>query len=166
MQLSEAACNTLQPSVLSGKWTNLVPIVKPTSYLQAKGIQAHPGAMTDKDGLKTYIPVFDVNGNQWSMQTIQEDNTKRFAKDSRKEGCFHPLGGMKALASAQALVIAEGYATAASLAEACSRPWMSPTPPVLDAASLVDGVAQIVGVGRGRALDHRLALDVEQVRHP
>jgi len=112
---------------------NLVPIVKPTSYLQAKGIQAHPGALTDKDGLKTYIPIFDVDGKQWSMQTIQEDNTKRFAKDSRKEGCFHPVGGMQAVASASTLVIAEGYATAASLAEALGQPTVA----ALDAGNLL-----------------------------
>ena len=35
------------------------------------------------------------------MQYIQEDGTKRFAKDSRKEGCFHIVGGdMKALETA------------------------------------------------------------------
>jgi putative DNA primase/helicase len=51
------------------------------------------------------------------MQYIQEDGTKRFAKDSRKEGCFHAVGGMDALARAPALVISEGYATAATNAE-------------------------------------------------
>ena len=52
------------------------------------------------------------------MQYIQEDGTKRFAKDSRKEGCFHAVGGLDQLARAPALVIAEGYATAATLSEA------------------------------------------------
>lgn len=41
------------------------------------------------------------------MQYIQEDGTKRFAKNSRKEGCFHPVGGMDALRTAPAIVIAE-----------------------------------------------------------
>jgi putative DNA primase/helicase len=54
------------------------------------------------------------------MQYIQEDGTKRFAKDSRKEGTFHVIGGggMEALAKAPALAIGEGYATAGSLSEA------------------------------------------------
>jgi putative DNA primase/helicase len=34
---------------------------------------------------------------------------------SRKEGCFHAVGGLDALAKAPALVIGEGYATASSL---------------------------------------------------
>ena len=52
------------------------------------------------------------------MQYIQEDGTKRFAKNSRKEGCFHPVGGMDALRTAPAIVIAEGYATAGSISDA------------------------------------------------
>jgi Antirestriction protein len=96
---------------------DLVPVEQPTPYLQAKGIEAHAGVFTDREGQKTYIPAFDAGGKQWTMQYIQEDGTKRFAKDSKKEGCFHPVGGMDALAAAPALVISEGYATAASLAE-------------------------------------------------
>lgn len=97
---------------------SLVPVSEPTPYLREKGIQAHAGIMTDNEGQKTYIPAFDADGKQWTMQYIQEDGTKRFAKDSRKEGCFHPVGGMEALAAAPALVIAEGYATATTVAEA------------------------------------------------
>src|SRR3546814_5140828 len=46
----------------------------------------------------------------WSSDVCSSDLSK-------KEGCFHPVGGMDALAAAPALVFAEGYATAASLAE-------------------------------------------------
>lgn len=97
---------------------DLVPVKQPTPYLQAKGIEAHAGVFTDRDGQKTYIPAFDADGKRWTMQYIQEEGTKRFAKDSKKEGCFHPVGGMDALAAAPALVISEGYATAAQVAEA------------------------------------------------
>ena len=97
---------------------DLVPIEQPTPYLQAKDIQAHAGVMTDREGQKTYIPAFDAEGKQWTMQYIQENGTKRFAKNSKKEGCFHAVGGMDALTAAPALVISEGYATAAQVAEA------------------------------------------------
>jgi phage/plasmid primase-like uncharacterized protein len=96
---------------------DLVPVAQPTPYMQAKGIEAQPGVFTDKEGQKTYIPATDANGKQWTMQYIQEDGTKRFAKDSRKEGCFHAVGGLDALAKAPALVIGEGYATAGSLSQ-------------------------------------------------
>lgn len=99
----------------------LQAIEQPTPYLNAKGVQVHAGVLTDKEGQKTYIPAFDAGGKQWTMQYIQEDGTKRFAKDSRKEGCFHPVGGMDAVAAAPALIVAEGYATAAQVAEAAGQ---------------------------------------------
>lgn len=121
----EAERNLLQKAAalrVCEQMNNLQPIDKPTPYLQVKGIQATSGVLTDKDGQTTFIPAFDVEGKQWTTQTIQEDGTKRFAKDSRKAGCFHPIDGMKAVASAQVLVIAEGYSTAATLAEALGQP--------------------------------------------
>lgn len=93
----------------------LVPVATATPYMQAKGIEPHAGALTDKDGKKTYVPATDVDGKHWTTQYIKEDGTKRFAKDSKKEGCFHVVGGMAELAKAPAIVIGEGYATAASL---------------------------------------------------
>lgn len=97
---------------------DLVPVEQPTPYLQAKGIEPQAGVFTDREGQKTYIPAIDAEGKQWTMQYIGEDGTKRFAKDSKKEGSFHPVGGMEALASAPMLVIAEGYATAAQVSQA------------------------------------------------
>jgi putative DNA primase/helicase len=103
---------------LAKQLNGLKPVEQPTAYMQGKGIAAHAGAFTDAEGQKTYIPAIDGEGKVWTMQYIQEDGTKRFAKDSRKEGCFHVVGGgLDSLASAPALVIAEGYATAATLAE-------------------------------------------------
>ncbi|GAL27769.1 DNA primase [Vibrio variabilis] len=53
------------------------------------------------------------------MQYIQEDGTKRFARDSRKEGCFHVVGGdIHTLQSVPAILLQEGYATAATISEA------------------------------------------------
>lgn len=106
--------------VLQG--AELVQVVEPTPYMVAKGINPLAGALTDRDGKTTYIAAIDVNGKQWTTQYIQENGTKRFAKDSRKEGCFHVIGGLGALAAAPAIVIAEGYATAATLHTALRMP--------------------------------------------
>jgi phage/plasmid primase-like uncharacterized protein len=95
----------------------LVPVQQPTPYFKRKGITPQPGVFTDRQGQVTYVPGMDADGKQWTMQTIQADGTKRFAKDSRKEGCFHVIGGMPALAHAPALVISEGYATASSVSQ-------------------------------------------------
>ena len=90
----------------------------PIPYLDRKGLAPRRGAFLATDGKTTCIPAVGADGKLWSMLYIQEDGTKRFAKNSRKEGCFHPVGGMDALRSAPAIVIAEGYATAGSISDA------------------------------------------------
>ena len=103
---------------LCRQMTELVPMQQATPYLKRKGVAPQPGVFTDREGEVTYVPGIDADDKQWTMQTIAADGTKRFAKDSRKEGCFHVIGGMPALAQAPALVISEGYATASSLSQA------------------------------------------------
>jgi putative DNA primase/helicase len=102
---------------LCRQMTELVPLQQPTAYLTRKGIKPQRGVFTDSQGEVTYVPGMDANGKLWTMQTIGADGTKRFTKDSRKEGCFHVIGGMPALAQAPALVISEGYATASSVSQ-------------------------------------------------
>ncbi|AGH55363.1 zincin-like metallopeptidase domain-containing protein [Legionella pneumophila] len=102
---------------VSKQLADLVLITTPTPYLQTKKIEPHSEIFTDINGQTTYIPAIDASGKLWTMQYIKEDGTKRFAKNSRKEGCFHALGGLNALAEAPALVIAEGFATAASISQ-------------------------------------------------
>jgi len=69
------------------------------------------------------VPGYDVEGKLWTIQYIKEDGTKRFAKDSRKHGCFHVVGaanaaeGLQKLANSPVIVVAEGYATAATVAK-------------------------------------------------
>jgi hypothetical protein len=38
------------------------------------------------------IPIYDVDGKLWSVQYANSDGTKRFARDSGKEACFHVVG--------------------------------------------------------------------------
>lgn len=88
----------------------------PLPYHTSKGIAVHSGGMVGKEGTLC-LPAYDVSGKVWTVQYINADGTKRFAKESRKEGCYHPVGGMSAVRSAPAIVICEGYATACSVAE-------------------------------------------------
>ena len=71
------------------------------------------------------VPAHDADVTVWTVQTIQSSGRKMFAKDSRKEGCFHVIGGFDALAKAPAIVIGEGFATAGSLSEALGFPTVS-----------------------------------------
>ncbi|CZP95864.1 DNA primase TraC [Legionella pneumophila] len=97
-------------------------LTEPTPYLTSKGIQIHSGVYTDEANCLTCIPATDIEGNIWTVQYIAEDGTKRFAKNSRKEGCFHVLGGLDKLANTPVIIIAEGYATAATIKEATELP--------------------------------------------
>jgi putative DNA primase/helicase len=69
------------------------------------------------------VPGYDVEGKMWTIQYIKEDGTKRFAKNSRKHGCFHVVDAANGAAALQKIalspvvVIAEGYATAATIAK-------------------------------------------------
>ena len=104
-----------------------------TEYENRKGL-AIEGARpvvgrVDPDG-KLVLPVTDLDGRFWSIQTIEADGTKRFMKDGRKRGCCsyaiaencqHTAKGYD-LGSYPALVVCEGYATAMSVSQALQQP--------------------------------------------
>ena len=78
-------------------------------YLVKKGIQPHhvrlyKGALT--------VPLYNSQGELINLQFITDDGTKRFLKGGRKKGCFWWLGVITDI-----VLIAEGFATAASLHE-------------------------------------------------
>jgi len=92
-------------------------------YLQAKRIQLQPGVYQTARG-SLAIPAYDADGKLWSVQYVNADGSKRFARESRKDACFHVLESTDPagdLSKAAAIVIAEGYATAATLKELYSR---------------------------------------------
>ena len=50
-----------------------------------------------------------MDGQLWTIQYIKEDGAKRFAKNSRKHGCFHVVGAPNgAAASAKNSVVSGG----------------------------------------------------------
>ncbi len=102
--------------------SDLQQAAKQTPYLTQKGLNPTIGVLIDQEGKNTFLPAQDASGKQWSMQYIQEDGTKRFAKGSKKEGCFHTVGGHGSLDDAKAIVISEGYATAATISSVIDMP--------------------------------------------
>lgn len=57
----------------------------PTPYLDRKGLAPRRGVFFATDGKTTCIPAVDADGKLWSMQYIQEDGTKRFAKNAARK---------------------------------------------------------------------------------
>jgi len=78
------------------------------------------------------LPIYDVNGDIWSAQTIQPSGTKLFAAGSQKEGHFYVVDGnseglvgsaaLTALNNAKTIIIAEGYSTADTVSQAMNGP--------------------------------------------
>ena len=95
------------------RWQAAAPAVQ-HPYLLAKGVSAH-GLRIDGDRL--LVPVRDAKGTLASLQTIYPDGAKRFLSGGRTRGCYHSIGAL-----AQVLVLAEGYATAATVFEATGLP--------------------------------------------
>lgn len=93
-----------------------------SGYLDRKGVQGH-GVRFTPDGV-LLAPLRDAAGHLWNVQTIAPEKPfngtdKLFQKGGRKSGLWHLCGDP---AGAAVLLVAEGYATAASLHQATGRP--------------------------------------------
>lgn len=96
---------------------------QPAPYLDRKGIGAH-GTRTLADGA-LLVPLRDAAGELWNVQRVaprrpDEGPEKLFIKGARKSGLWHLIGTPPAPGAW--LMLAEGYATAASVHEATGRP--------------------------------------------
>lgn len=80
-----------------------------SAYLVRKGIQ--PYGVRFESG-KVLVPLRDGAGKLWNVQRILPNGAKRFPAGGRVSGCFHVIGDLSASAW---VLIAEGYATAATL---------------------------------------------------
>ena len=93
-------------------------------YLERKGVQAH-GVRVSADGW-LLVPLRDGEGELWNVQRIAPwppvdgGPDKLFLKGGRKSGLWHMLGSVEP--EPDVLLLAEGYATAATLHEATARP--------------------------------------------
>lgn len=105
--------------VVQGVLSRLPKAGNDHAYLMRKGIGAH-GLL--RSGSNLIVPLRDVSGVVWSMQSIGLDGVKQNFKGGRKSGCFHLIGDDRSLQDAQFIAIAEGYATAASIFEATGWP--------------------------------------------
>lgn len=95
-------------SIAAVRWAAAKP-VQAHPYLERKAVMAH-GLRLEGDML--LIPLRDSAGTLMSLQTIAADGTKRFVPGGRTRGCYHAIGR-----PAGRLVVAEGYATGATIHE-------------------------------------------------
>lgn len=95
-------------------WDSALPCIG-HAYLSKKGIKPHGAriASSGPRGGDLVIPLRDSDGRLHSLQFIDPDGEKLFLVGGRKRGCYFSLGRPSEL-----LLIAEGFATAASIHEA------------------------------------------------
>jgi len=86
-------------------------------YLDEKGIASH-GLRQGDDG-RLLVPVQDADGKLWSVQHIADDGFKQFQEGGRVEGGHFVIGQVERPGP---ILIAEGYATAATLHELSHMP--------------------------------------------
>ncbi len=84
-------------------------------YLVRKGVKAHG---VKQLGESLVVPVRNGQGQLTSLQFINPDGEKKFLSGGQCKGCYHSIGGKPE----KVLLLAEGYATAATLNEATGYP--------------------------------------------
>ena len=129
-------------------------------YLKAKRISLEPGVFETPRGSMA-IPAYDAEGKLWSVQYVNSDGSKRFARESRKEGCFHVVGSTDPvgdLNKAAAIVVAEGYATAATLKSLHSQAGDPPGRVAFVAAFDAGNVPHVARVLRERHLSAAMVI--------
>lgn len=95
-------------AVAAQMWLKSQPVAQ-HSYLSTKGVKAH--GLRVHSGL-LLVPLRDAQGVLHSLQTITAEGDKRFLSGGRVKGCYLSIGRPSGR-----IVIAEGYATAATIHE-------------------------------------------------
>ncbi len=99
----------------AGIWGKARDVAEDHPYLAKKSVKAH-GVKQWKDSL--IVPVRDVAGTLHGLQFIGPDGSKKFKSGTAVAGHFHGIGDP----TARTILIAEGYATGATLHEATGYP--------------------------------------------
>lgn len=96
--------------------------------------EANPDKLIFTTG-ELLVPAIDSQGNIRTAQTIQANGTKMFPRGGQKTGTFHIVGGeLEDIARISTLIIAEGLATADTIAEASKHPVIS----AFDAGNVIE----------------------------
>jgi putative DNA primase/helicase len=98
----------------------LIP-AKESNYTNAKGVKIYRGVKIDKKN-RLVIPLVNVSGQVRSIQRISDNGFKSLKKGAPKRGGYFVVGDKTDIVDGDTILYAEGYSTAASIAEATNRP--------------------------------------------
>ena len=94
-------------------WADSQPVSADHPYLKKKNVGAYD--IRQRNGV-LLIPMRDMSGKLNSLQYIDPEGKKQFARDTDTAGCFHLIGD-----PGKVLYVAEGYATAGTIHEATGQ---------------------------------------------
>ncbi|EFV1194916.1 hypothetical protein HRO40_001724 [Campylobacter jejuni] len=128
LTLQEKTALKLENEYNNARWAN-----SNHAYLKKKGFDENFYLKQDNKG-SLLIPLKDENGKLWSVQRIfpngdkiigviktQEEKEQGIEYSAKKSGCFHLIGA-KNLEYCKEFIIAEGFATAATIYKALNKP--------------------------------------------
>ncbi|TIH11618.1 DUF1738 domain-containing protein, partial [Marinifilum sp. JC120] len=101
------------------KFTNAKWATQQQEYLTKKGVPAYGVKVNERGDL--LVPGRDANGHIHTLQTITPEG-KLFEKGGLKAGMFHTIDPGENIAKGGPILVAEGYATAASAHMASNMP--------------------------------------------
>lgn len=96
-------------------WDRAQPARPDHPYIIRKGVQPHRARQI---GAALVLDYRDHTGTITTLQFIDADGSKRFLSGGRISGCSHRFGGKLV----DCIILAEGYATGATLHEATGHP--------------------------------------------
>lgn len=138
-------------------WRKLPEFEVPNSYMLRKGIGIIPGIHEGPQGAMV-VPLFDVQGDVWGLQTITEGGAKEFMAGCRIEGVFFVAGGtVDDVLRSDLVLIAEGVSTAMSVHQASERPVVA----AMQASNLVNVAKEF----RSALPDTRIVLVADNDMH-
>lgn len=106
-----------------GIWQNASPADPKHAYAQSKGLDVDilKGIRQNEyQGKKQLIIPLYADKKLVNVQTIDEDGNKKFLNGGQKQGAYTIIGDFKQ--NQQGIILAEGFATAASVHEATGKP--------------------------------------------
>jgi phage/plasmid primase-like uncharacterized protein len=97
------------------RWRNAKPASAKHPYLRHKQVKPYGLRV---EGRELVLPIWTEPGELTSLQLIGPDGSKQFLKDGKVKGGYSWIGNPK---GATSLIVAEGYATGASIHEATGQ---------------------------------------------
>lgn len=101
--------------------SKMVDVGEKSPYLHKKKIKKHSALCVRNSfgKIDLIIPMKDIHGKIWGYQSIEESGEKQFIRDQKTSGLYYQFG---IISPSEPILLAEGFATAASIYEATGRP--------------------------------------------